>query len=121
MVVKQIKVFLGINFQKSVNQKHYSNEKELLKLFDEIILPYINSERQRLLKPNQKAIVIFDVFRGQITDDVLTQYKDNNIEVVFVPTNMTGLLQPLDLTVNGYAKKYCKSKFHHWYMSEITK
>ena len=88
-------------------------------------MPYVNSERQRLLKPNQKAIVIFDVFRGQITDDVLTQYKDNNIEVILsktiVPANMTGLLQPLDLTVNGYAKKYCKSKFNHWYMSEITK
>ena len=34
---------------------------------------------------------------------------------------MTGILQPLDLTVNGYAKKYCKSKFNHWYISEITK
>ena len=34
---------------------------------------------------------------------------------------MTGLLQPLDLTVNGYAKKYCKRKFNHWYISEITK
>ena len=84
-------------------------------------MPCANSERQRLLKPNQKAIVIFDVFRGQITDDVLTQYKDNNIEVVVVPANMTGLFQPLDLTFNGYAKKYCKSKFNHWYMSEITK
>ena len=30
-------------------------------------------------------------------------------------------MQPLDLTVNGYMKKYCKSKFNHWYMSEITK
>ena len=91
----------------------YSNEKESLKLFDEIILPYVNLERQRLLKPNQQAIGIFDVFRGQITDDVLTQYKDNNIEVVSAPANMTGLLQPLDLTV--------KSKFNHWYMSEFTK
>ena len=34
---------------------------------------------------------------------------------------MTGLLQPLNLTVNGCVKKYYKSKFNHWYMSEITK
>ena len=49
----------------------------------------------------------------QITDKALSQYKDSNIEVVFVSANMTGLLQPLDLTVNGYAKKYYKSKFNH--------
>ena len=104
-----------------MNQKHYRNEKESLKLINEIVLPYVTEERQRLIKPNQKALVIFDVFKGQITDKVLSRYKDSNIEVFFVPANMTGLLQPLDLTVNGYAKKYCKSKFNHWYISEITK
>ena len=51
----------------------------------------------------------------------MSQYKTSNIEVVLVPANMTGLLQPLDLTVNGYANEYCKSKFNHWYISEITK
>ena len=65
--------------------------------------------------------MIFDVFKGQVTDKVLSQYKTSNIEVVLVPANMTGLLQPLDLTVNGYANEYCKSKFNHWYISEITK
>ena len=124
MVAKIIKAFLGIilkGFSLNVNQKHYRNEKESLKLINEIVLPYVTEERQRLIKPNQKALVIFDVFKGQITDKVLSRYKDSNIEVFFVPTNMTGLLQPLDLSVNGYAKKYCKSKFNHWYISEITK
>ena len=109
------------DFSLSVNPKHYSNEKESLKLIDEIVLQHVTEERQRLVKPNQKALVIFDVFKCQITDKVLSRYKDSNIEVVFVPANMTGLLQPLDLAVNGYAKKYCKSKFNHRYISEITK
>ena len=74
-----------------------------------------------MVKPNQKTLVIFDVFKCQVTDKVLSQYKDSNIEVVLVPANMTGLLQPLDLTVNGYANEYCKSKFNHWHISEITK
>ena len=109
------------DFSLSVNPKHYSNEKESLKLVDKIVLPYVTEEWQRLVKLNQKVLVIFDVLKGQITDKVLSRYKDSNIEVVFVPVNMTSLLQPLDLTVNGYAKKYCKSKFNHWYISEITK
>ena len=95
----------------SVNPKHYSNEKESLKLIDESVLPYVTEERQRLVKPNQKALVIFDVLKSN--NKFLSRYKDSNIEVVFVPVNKADLLQPLDLTVNGYANKYCKSKFNH--------
>ena len=73
-----------------------------------------------MVKPNQKALVIFDVFKGQITDKVLSRFNDCNIEVVSVLANKTGPLQPLEFTVYGYAKKYCKSKFNHWYISEIT-
>ena len=109
-------------FSLSVNLKHYSHENESLKLINEIILPYLMRERERLDRPTQKALVIFDVFRGQITDkNVLDHFKENNIATVFVPANMTGQLQPLNLTVNGYAKKYCKKKFNEWYMQQITK
>ena len=34
---------------------------------------------------------------------------------------MTYLLQPLDLTVNGYAKKFTSRKFSEWYSSQIMK
>ena len=78
-------------------------------------------ERERLNRPTQKALVIFDVFRGQITDKVLDHFKENNIATVFVPANMTGQFQPLDLTANGYAKKYCKKKLNEWYIEQITK
>ena len=33
---------------------------------------------------------------------------------------MTNLPQPLDLTVNGYAKKFCRKRTNHWYMEQIT-
>ena len=102
-------------------ENFYSNEQESIKLIDEIIIPYVNSERKIMQRPDQVALVIFDVFRGQITDAVMKKYKENNIVTVFVPANMTGLLQPLDLTVNGFAKKFCKKKFNHWYMDQISK
>ena len=108
-------------FSISVNLKQYSNENESLKLIDEIILPYLMRERERLNRPTQKALVILDVFRGQMTDKVLDHFKENSIATVFVPANITDQLQPLDLTVNGYDKKYCKKKFNEWYMEQITK
>ena len=37
---------------------------------------------------------------------VLNIYKEFNILVVLVPANMKNFLQPLDLTVNSYVKKF---------------
>ena len=34
---------------------------------------------------------------------------------------MTYLLQPLDLTVNGYVKKFTSRKFSEWYSSQVMK
>ena len=93
------------DFSLSVNKTHYSNEKEACKLIKEILAPYIKKVRQEENLPvSQKALVIMDVFSGQITSVVLDCFKDNKIEVVYVPANMSYLLQTLDLTVNGYAK-----------------
>ena len=57
-------------FSLSVNKKHYSNEAESIKLIEEIVLPYVKQKRKRLSKSDQEVLVILDVFRGQITDDV---------------------------------------------------
>ena len=108
------------SFSLSVNPTHYSNEIESCKLAEEILLPYITKViKQEHLPTNQKALVIMDVFTGQMTPKVLNLYKECNIEIVCVPANMTHLLQPLDLTVNGFAKKYTRGKFGEWYSAEI--
>ena len=59
-----------LEFSLSVNKKHYSNEAKSIKLIEEITLPYVMEERKMLSKLDQAALVIFDVFRGQITDEV---------------------------------------------------
>ena len=106
-------------FSLSCNPKHYSNTEESLKLIDEILLPYINSQRKILQNPNQEALLIMDVFRGQITDVVTDCLKENNIYVVLVPNNMTHLFQPLDLTVNKHCKSFLKNRFSEWYSHQI--
>ena len=53
--------------------------------------------------PTQNTLVIWDVFKGQITDTVKGKLISLSIELVAVPDNMTHFFQPLDLTVNGAA------------------
>ena len=59
-------------FSLSCNPKHFSNAMESIKLINEIIIPYVHSQRKELGKPKQAALVIMDGFRGQITDDVVS-------------------------------------------------
>ena len=65
------------------NPKHWSNEEELI---NEIIAPYIVKKRAELkLSEEQKALLIWDVFRGQMTDNVKKTLDSLNIECVYVP------------------------------------
>ena len=66
-------------FSLSVNKKHYRNTLESIKIIDEVIIPYVNAQREILSNPNQAALLIFDVFCGQITDEVTSDLLQNNI------------------------------------------
>ena len=108
------------NFSLSANPTHYSNEVEALKFIDEIILPYVQTQREKLGCEDQTDLLIFDVFRGQTTDKVFKVLEDNHILVTKIPANMTHLFQPLDLTVNKAAKDFTKQKFSDWFTSQIN-
>ena len=81
-------------FSLSVNVKHFSNTTESIKSIHEIILPYVERDRRRLDSECQPALLIIDVFRGQITQLVLDLLKKNDIVLVRVPGNMTHIFQP---------------------------
>ena len=107
------------SFSLSVNPKHYSNTLESIKIIDEIIIPYANAQHEILSNTNEAALLIFDMFRGQITDEVTLHLLQNNIYFVTVPNNMTHLFQPMDLTINGHRKKVTKKEFAKWYMQQV--
>ena len=67
------------------------------------------------------ALLLLNVFRGQMTDPVLLKLRENSIFLVRVLPNMTSLFQPLDLTVNGAVKAFLKRKYTEWYSGEISK
>ena len=107
-------------FSITQNPKHWSNEVETLKLIDEIIVPYVVKTRADLkLAKDQKALLIWDVFRGQMTDEVKQKLCSLHIECVYVPANMTHFFQPLDLTVNGSGKQLMKKEFITYYSDAV--
>ena len=109
-----------VGFSLSANPKHYNNTTEYIKLIKEIIIPYIEKERTLLKFPKtQPTLLIMNVFPGQITEDVLTVPKDNNILLNRVPANMTHIFQPLDLTVNGTFRNLMHKKFSEWHRRQI--
>ena len=98
-VVKISKSLPRVNFPKSfslsANPKHYSNEQEPIKVLEKIIIPYVKKERKRLgMEKDQAALLIMDVFKGQMASRVLKVLSNNNILLKSVPANFTYLFQP---------------------------
>ena len=95
---------------------------ETLKFIDEIINPYVvNKSKELKLPPKHKSLVIWDVFKGQMTDTVKSKLTSLSIELVAVPANMTHFFQPLDFTVNGAAKKLARKEFISNYSTAVQK
>ena len=89
-------------FDVTYTPDHWSNEEKVVELLNVIIFPFLAKQQEELkLQPDQKAMLILDVFKGQKNTAVTELIEENNCMVVYVPPNMTNYFQPLDLTVNG--------------------
>ena len=83
-------------------------------------MPFIEAKRKELkLQPDHPALVIYDEFKGQLTDSVHSLLDRNKIYVVKVPPNCTDWLQPMGLSVNRSVKEYLRTKFRVWYSEQI--
>ena len=71
------------------NPNHWANEECALRFIKKIILPYIKAIKEEISKPNQTAIVIFDVFKGQTTAAVYNLLEENDIVYVIIPNGCT--------------------------------
>ena len=100
---------------------HWSNESKAIQHLQMVVFPYVKKRKVELKLPeHQKAMLIFDVFKGQVTDKVTKSIEENDCVIVYVPNNMTDQFQPLDLNVNGHAKEFLKKKFECWYAKQVT-
>ena len=94
----------------------------MIEYIKNFFIPYVQQKRNELkLSPEQAALALFDLFRGQQTKRVSALLEENNIIVVPIPANCTDRLQPMDLSVNKAVKKFMRSRFREWYANEVQK
>ena len=99
-------------FHITESENHWANSSTMIDYVDKIIKPYVrNTIFKKDLPLHQKAIVIFDCFRAQITDDFLEKLTQDRLIYVTIPPNCTDLLQPMDLSVNKSVKHFMKTEF----------
>ena len=110
------------NWHVTCTPNHWSNNDKMIEYVTKIIIPYIECKRRELkLSDDYPALAIFDVFRGQQTDQISSLLEENNIYVVNIPPNCTDRLQPMDLSVNKSAKDFMRAKFSEWYALAVQK
>jgi ribosomal protein S21 len=108
-------------WQITYTPNHWANEQTMMDYVHGILLPFVQEKRRTLsLPPEYPALVIFDQFKGQLTDAFLKLLDLNNIVIVQVPANCTDRLQPLDLSVNKAIKDCLRSKFQWWYTQNVS-
>ena len=80
---------------------HVTHSQNHWSTLDTILCPYMTEQRKLLnLESDATGLCIFDVFACHRCQQFLKKLHDCGIKHVFVPAGCTGLLQPLDISVN---------------------
>ena len=63
---------LNVNYTKN----HWSNEEKAIEHLEKVVFPYLKKQKAELkLTDEQKGMLIFDVFIGQVTENVTKIYR----------------------------------------------
>jgi len=78
---------------------------------------FIRKQKDELNLP--RALCIIDGFKAQCTREVVKLLDHHGMDIMYVPANCTGELQPLDLSVNKLVKGFIRQKFQEWYSCQM--
>ena len=102
------------------SHNHWANEKTTESYLEKILFPFVQQKRSALgLDSKHPVLVIFDRFKGQCTQGILSMLDKNNVVFAIVPANCTDRLQPLDVSVNKAAKECLRRQFQQWYSEKV--
>ena len=83
------------------NKKGYANTDIIQFWLQELLLPALAA---------RPTLLVMDLFRSHRTDSVRVCLKENDIYLSSVPGGCTGLVQPLDVSINRPSKTYSRTK-----------
>ncbi|RPB04382.1 hypothetical protein L873DRAFT_1758859 [Choiromyces venosus 120613-1] len=81
------------------NPTGYANSENMEEWIEEQLVPALNC------KP---ALLVLDLFAGHKTDNVLDAFKAHDITLSIIPAGCTGIIQPLDISINRPFKDILK-------------
>ena len=64
--------------------------------------------------PDQRALLVWDSFRGHLTDGVKELLARRNVDVAVIPGGLTPVLQPLDKCLNKPFKTRVRAQYQAW-------
>jgi len=59
-------------------------------------------------------MLVLDAFKGHLTDSVKNQLRKMKTELVVIPSGMTSVLQPMDVSINKPLKDRLRQQYLTW-------
>ena len=66
---------------------------------------------------HRKSMLVWDSFRAHLSNPVRRTLQSLNTECAVIPGGMTGILQPLDVSINKPFKDHLRNKWQQWMIS----
>lgn len=99
---------------------HWSTGDSMVRWVKQVLEPHVQTVRKQIDSPDQRGILILDVFKAHQCTEFLDAVRSHNMEIVFVPGGCTDDLQPLDVSGNKVFKTALADHFSEWYTSQVV-
>lgn len=63
---------------------------------------------------HQRSMLVVDSFRSHLTENVKVKMRQEKSDMVVIPGGMTGMLQPLDVSINRPFKSHLRRFYRDW-------
>ncbi|GBC05351.1 hypothetical protein RclHR1_06190010 [Rhizophagus clarus] len=62
----------------------------------------------------ESAMIVYDSFHGHLEKSVKIKFKQHNFHLAVIPTGLTSVCQPLNVSINKPFKNNLRKKWHEW-------